>query len=68
MREGLSSGEELLLAVSPVFKRRYTHDGDLVLGCHYGTLHCYGSPELLPQKAQPPPPSYQPSYPQEISR
>jgi hypothetical protein len=41
MREGLSSGEELLLAVSPVFKRRYTHDGDLVLGCHYGCEFCY---------------------------
>jgi hypothetical protein len=36
-----ASGEELLLAVSPVFKRRYTHDGDLVLGCRYGCEFCY---------------------------
>lgn len=36
-----TNGEEMLLAVSPVFKRRYTHDGDLVLGCRYGCGFCY---------------------------
>ncbi len=36
-----TNGEELLLAKSPVFKRRYTHDGDLMLGCRYGCEFCY---------------------------
>ena len=36
-----TNGEEMLLAVSPVFKRRYTHDGDLMLGCTYGCEFCY---------------------------
>lgn len=36
-----TNGEEMLLAVSPVFKRRYTHDGDLWLGCRYGCEFCY---------------------------
>jgi len=35
------NGEEMLLALSPVFKRRYTHDGDLILGCRYGCEFCY---------------------------
>ncbi|MEM1520448.1 MAG: hypothetical protein QXK42_02805 [Candidatus Korarchaeum sp.] len=35
------NGEELLLATSPVFKRRYAHDGDLVLGCKMGCKFCY---------------------------
>jgi len=35
------NGEEMLLALSPVFKRRYTHDGDLMLGCRYGCEFCY---------------------------
>jgi len=36
-----ANGEELLLAVSPVFKRRYTHDGDFLLGCKLGCQFCY---------------------------
>jgi len=36
-----TNGEEMLLAVSPVFKRRYIHDGDLWLGCYYGCKFCY---------------------------
>jgi DNA repair photolyase len=36
-----ASGEEWLLAVSPVFKRRYAHDGDLLLGCTIGCVFCY---------------------------
>jgi len=36
-----TNGEEMLLAVSPVFKRRYIHDGDLMLGCRYGCEFCY---------------------------
>lgn len=36
-----TNGEEMLLAVSPVFKRRYIHDGDLMLGCKYGCEFCY---------------------------
>jgi hypothetical protein len=36
-----SSGEELLLAISPVFKRRYAHDGDFLLGCKLGCRFCY---------------------------
>lgn len=35
------NGEELLLARSPVFKRRYAHDGDLLLGCRIGCKFCY---------------------------
>jgi len=38
---GFSNGEELLLATSPVFKRRYIHDGDLWLGCRWGCQFCY---------------------------
>jgi len=38
---GIKNGEEWLLAKSPVFKRRYTHDGDLILGCRYGCMFCY---------------------------
>jgi hypothetical protein len=36
-----TNGEEMLLALSPVFKRRYTHDGDFMLGCYYGCEFCY---------------------------
>lgn len=36
-----SNGEEFLLAESPVFKRRYAYDGDLILGCAIGCRFCY---------------------------
>ncbi|MEM3895590.1 radical SAM protein, partial [Thermofilum sp.] len=35
------NGEELLLDLSPVFKRRYALDGDLWLGCTLGCVFCY---------------------------
>ena len=38
-REG--PGEALLLARAPVFKVRYTWDGDLALGCTIGCVFCY---------------------------
>jgi len=34
-------GEALLLARSPVFKIRYTLDGDLEMGCTVGCIFCY---------------------------
>jgi len=34
-------GEYLLLSHAPLFKRRYTVDGDVVLGCTHGCLFCY---------------------------
>lgn len=40
-KETFTNGEELLLAKSPVFKRRYIHDGGLMLGCKYGCQFCY---------------------------
>ncbi len=36
-----ANGEEWLLAVAPIFKRRYIHDGDLWLGCRWGCQFCY---------------------------
>lgn len=36
-----TNGEEQLLALSPAFKRRYTWDGDFMLGCTYGCEFCY---------------------------
>jgi len=36
-----TNGEEMLLALSPVFKRRYALDGDLWLGCRLGCKFCY---------------------------
>jgi len=34
-------GEYLLLAEAPMFKRRYTSDGDVILGCTIGCDFCY---------------------------
>jgi DNA repair photolyase len=34
-------GEYLLLAEAPMFKRRYTVDGDVILGCTIGCEFCY---------------------------
>jgi hypothetical protein len=34
-------GEYLLLKSSPIFKRRYAADGDLILGCTIGCSFCY---------------------------
>ncbi len=34
-------GEYLLLKSSPIFKRRYAADGDLILGCTIGCAFCY---------------------------
>jgi len=40
-KENITNGEELLLGTSPVFKRRYTHNGDFLLGCRIGCRFCY---------------------------
>ena len=39
--DGVGSGEYILLKYAPVFKLRYTADGDLILGCTIGCQFCY---------------------------
>jgi hypothetical protein len=41
MRDEVGYGEYLLLADAPMFKRRYTIDGDVILGCTIGCEFCY---------------------------
>ncbi len=41
MSSQIGFGEYLLLKSSPIFKRRYAADGDVVLGCTIGCSFCY---------------------------
>ncbi len=41
MSNQVGFGEYLLLKSSPIFKRRYAADGDLILGCTIGCSFCY---------------------------
>ncbi len=41
MSNQVGFGEYILLKSSPIFKRRYAADGDLILGCTIGCVFCY---------------------------
>ena len=41
MSNQVGFGEYLLLSHAPLFKRRYTVNGDAVLGCTIGRSFCY---------------------------